>query len=82
MGQHGSARLSVHSRLTIALRVQEQGWTVTAAARAAARSWQEVLRSIASKGERVFAAGAQPEERSQRPGSRSEGVSRLRAANP
>jgi transposase len=35
MGQHGSARLSVHSRLTIARRVQEEGWTLTAAARAA-----------------------------------------------
>jgi transposase InsO family protein len=35
MGQHGSARLSIHSRLTIALRVGEQGWTVTAAALAA-----------------------------------------------
>ncbi|MGH3028436.1 MAG: IS481 family transposase [Gaiellaceae bacterium] len=44
MGQHGSARLSVHSRLTIALRVQEQGWTVTAAARAA-----NVSRQTASK---------------------------------
>ena len=34
-----------------------------------ARSWQELLRSIASKGEKMFAAGAQgvPEERSQRP---------------
>jgi len=32
MGQHGSARLSVHSRLTMALRVKEQGWTVTQAA--------------------------------------------------
>jgi transposase len=44
MGQHGSARLSVHSRLTIALRVHEQGWTVTAAARAA-----NVSRQTASK---------------------------------
>jgi transposase InsO family protein len=44
MGQHGSARLSVHSRLTIALRVQEQGWTVTAAAQAA-----NVSRQTASK---------------------------------
>lgn len=44
MGQHGSARLSVHSRLTIAQRVQEQGWTVTAAARAA-----NVSRQTASK---------------------------------
>jgi hypothetical protein len=34
-----------------------------------ARSWQALLRSIASKGAKVFAAGAQgaPEERSQRP---------------
>jgi transposase InsO family protein len=44
MGQHGSARLSVHSRLTIALRVIEHGWTVTAAAAAA-----NVSRQTASK---------------------------------
>jgi transposase InsO family protein len=44
MGQHGSARLSVHSRLTIAVRVIEQGWSVTAAARAA-----NVSRQTASK---------------------------------
>jgi len=49
-----------------------------------ARSWQELLRSIASKGEKVFAA-----ERKEHPKSgpsarfhRSEGVSRLPAANP
>lgn len=44
MGQHGSARLSVHSRMTIAVRVVEQGWSVTAAARAA-----NVSRQTASK---------------------------------
>jgi transposase InsO family protein len=44
MGQHGSARLTVHSRLTIALRVVEQRWTVTDAARAA-----NVSRQTASK---------------------------------
>ena len=44
MGQHGSARLSVHSRLTIAVRVVEQGWTITAAATAA-----NVSRQTASK---------------------------------
>jgi transposase InsO family protein len=44
MGQHGSARLSVHSRLTIARRVIEEGWTVVAAARAA-----DVSRQTASK---------------------------------
>lgn len=44
MGQHGSARLSVHSRLTIAERVIEGGWTVTAAASAA-----NVSRQTASK---------------------------------
>lgn len=44
MGQHGSAKLSVHSRLTIACRVLEQGWTVTSAARAA-----NVSRQTASK---------------------------------
>jgi transposase InsO family protein len=49
MGQHGSARLSVHSRLTIALRVVEQGWTVTAAASSA-----NVSRQTASKWVRRF----------------------------
>jgi transposase InsO family protein len=44
MGQHGSARLSVHSRLTIATRVIEQGWTIAAAASAA-----NVSRQTASK---------------------------------
>jgi transposase len=44
MGQHGSARLSVHSRLTIGIRVIEEGWSVTAAARAA-----NVSRQTASK---------------------------------
>lgn len=44
MDQHGSARLSVHSRRTIALRVLEQGWTVAAAAQAA-----NVSRQTASK---------------------------------
>lgn len=44
MGQHGSARLSVHSRLTIAHRVVEQGWSVTAAAQAS-----NVSRQTASK---------------------------------
>jgi transposase InsO family protein len=44
MGQHGSARLSVHSRLTIGIRVVEQGWSVTAAATAA-----NVSRQTASK---------------------------------
>ncbi len=44
MGQHGSAKLSVHSRLTIARRVLEEGWSVSAAARAA-----NVSRQTASK---------------------------------
>jgi transposase InsO family protein len=44
MGQHGSAKLSVHSRLTIACRVLEQGWSITAAAAAA-----NVSRQTASK---------------------------------
>jgi len=44
MGQHGSARLTVHSRRTIAIRVIEQGWTVSAAAKAA-----NVSRQTASK---------------------------------
>jgi len=49
MGQHGSARLSVHSRLTIADRVIVQGWTVSAAAAAA-----NVSRQTASKWVRRF----------------------------
>lgn len=40
MQQHGSARLSVHSRRTIAVRVIEQGWSVTRAAAAAGVSRQ------------------------------------------
>ena len=40
MQQHGSARLSTHSRRTIAERVMEQGWSVTQAARAAGVSRQ------------------------------------------
>jgi transposase InsO family protein len=51
MGQHGSARLSVHSRLTIAVRVTEQGWTVSAAAVAA-----NVSRQTACKWVRRFLA--------------------------
>ena len=49
-----------------------------------ARSWQELLRSIASKGEKVFAAGAQgaPKSGPSARFHRSEGVSRLPAANP
>jgi hypothetical protein len=34
MGQHGSARLSVHSRRLIAVRVLDEGWSLTAAAQA------------------------------------------------
>lgn len=49
MGQHGSARLSVHSRLTIAVRVIDEGWTITAAAAAA-----NVSRQTASKWVRRF----------------------------
>ncbi len=40
MQQHGSARLTVHSRLLICTRVTEHGWTVSAAARAAGVSRQ------------------------------------------
>jgi hypothetical protein len=48
-----------------------------------ARSWQGLLRSIASKGE-VFAAGAQgaPKSGPSTRFHRSKGVSRLPAANP
>jgi hypothetical protein len=38
--QHGSARLSIHSRHVIALRVEKQGWSVTPAALAAGVSRQ------------------------------------------
>lgn len=40
MQQHGSARLTVHSRLLICTRVTDQGWTVSAAASAAGVSRQ------------------------------------------
>lgn len=40
MGQHGSARLSVHSRQLIATRVIEEGWSITAAGVAAGVSRQ------------------------------------------
>ena len=38
MGQKGSARLTVHSRLAIAKRVTEEGWSITEAAVAASVS--------------------------------------------
>jgi transposase InsO family protein len=64
MGQHGSARLSVHSRLTIAIRVLEKGWTVTAAAGAA-----NVSRQTASKwvGRFLAEGAAGLKDRSTRP---------------
>ena len=40
MGQHGSAHLTVHSRLAIAKRVTEEGWSITEAAVAACVSRQ------------------------------------------
>ena len=49
MGQHGSAHLTVHSRLAIAKRVTEQGWSITEAASAAS-----VSRQTASKWVRRF----------------------------
>ncbi len=66
MGQHGSARLSIHSRLTIAMRVVEEGWTVTAAAKAA-----NVSRQTASKwvGRFLAEGGAGLRDRSTRPHS-------------
>ena len=64
MAQHGSAHLTVHSRLTICRRVIEEGWTIVAAAEAA-----DVHRQTASKWVRRFrtegAAGLQ--DRSTRP---------------
>lgn len=64
MGEHGSARLSVHSRLTIATRVIEQGWSVTAAAQAAG-----ISRQTASKWVGRFRAEGAPglRDRSTRP---------------
>jgi len=64
MGQHGSARLSVHSRQTIAMRVLEEGWTITAAATAA-----NVSRQTASKWVGRFVSGgvAGLKDRSTRP---------------
>jgi transposase InsO family protein len=44
---HASARLSVHSRATICRRVIEEGWTVTAAATAAAVSRQTASKWVA-----------------------------------
>ena len=43
MGQHGSARLSVHSRLAIARRVLEEGWSVTASPEESAAGAPSVL---------------------------------------
>src|SRR5688572_24334104 len=64
MGQHGSAHLTVHSRLTICRRVIEEGWTITAAAEAAG-----VHRHTASKWAHRFQAGGKDglENRSTRP---------------
>jgi transposase InsO family protein len=64
MGQHGSARLTVHSRLTIALRVVEHGWTVSSAARAANVSRQTASKWVA----RYYELGEQGlRDRSTRP---------------
>lgn len=49
MGQHGSAHLTIHSRLTICRRVIEEGWTIVAAAEAA-----DVHRHTAAKWVRRF----------------------------
>jgi transposase len=51
MGQHASAHLTVHSRLTICRRVTEEGWTIVAASRAAG-----VHRHTVSKWVRRFQA--------------------------
>jgi hypothetical protein len=61
-----------------------RGLSRVALLRTARRSWQGLLRSIASKGEKLFAAGAwgAPKERSQRPVPPLGGASRLPAANP
>jgi transposase-like protein len=45
--QHGSARLSVHSRHTIAVRVLEQGCSISEAARQAAVSRQTASKWVA-----------------------------------
>ena len=54
MGQHGSARLTVHSRLAIAKRVTEEGWSITEAAVAAS-----VSRQTASKWVHRFLDGGE-----------------------
>ena len=46
MGQHGSARLSVHSRRLIAARVLDQGWSTTEAAAAAGVSRQTATKWV------------------------------------
>ena len=64
MGQHGSARLSVHSRHLIAVRVIEEGWSKTAAAAAAGVSRHTAAKWV----DRFLAEGAQGlEDRSTRP---------------
>lgn len=64
MHQHGSARLSIHSRHAIAVRVLEQGWSISEAARQAA-----VSRQTASKWVARYRAGSQAglRDRSTRP---------------
>jgi transposase len=45
--QHGSGRVSVHSRHAIAVRVLEQGWSISEAARQAAVSRQTATKWVA-----------------------------------
>lgn len=63
MQQHGSARLSVHSRHVIANRVQEQGWSVTDAAFAAGVSRQTASKWV----QRFRTEGPGLRDRSTRP---------------
>lgn len=64
MGQHGSAHLTVHSRLAIARRVIEEGWSITDAAVAAS-----VSRQTASKWVSRYRSEGEPglKDRSTRP---------------
>jgi hypothetical protein len=53
MGQQGSARLTVHSRLAIAKRVTEEGWSITEAAVAASVSHRRPRNGFAGSSTRV-----------------------------
>jgi hypothetical protein len=64
MRLHGNARTCVHSRLLIAQRVCEQGWTVAAAAEAAGVSERTAFKwpAIGPRGELVCATALRPRD--------------------